>query len=99
MRCVGLIAWSTTSRRSHRGRLSGSSSCILSILFSPTGGKSMPLHLDPNLQQLSPEEVAKLELRACCICGVIKNANDMEECLTCDGFMCAEHKCDEHTCD
>jgi hypothetical protein len=59
----------------------------------------MPLHLDPNLQQLSPEEVAKLELRACCICGVIKNANDMEECLTCDGFMCAEHKCDEHTCD
>lgn len=57
------------------------------------------LHLDPNLQKLSLDEAAKLELRACCICSVIKDANDMEECLSCDGFMCSEHKCDEHACD
>ena len=57
------------------------------------------LHLDPNLQQLSLHAAAKLELRACCVCSVIKDANAMEECLTCDGFMCSEHRCDEHTCD
>lgn len=57
------------------------------------------LHLHPSLRQLRIEEAAKLELRVCCVCSVIKGANDMEECLTCDGFMCTEHKCDEHTCD
>ena len=57
------------------------------------------LRLDPKIQRLSVEDAAKLELRVCCICGVITNANGMEECLDCDGFMCSQHKCDEHTCD
>ncbi len=52
------------------------------------------LHLHPNLKQLSLEQAKKLELRVCCICGVIKNANDLEDCLMCDGFMCDEHPCD-----
>lgn len=52
------------------------------------------LHLHPTLQKLRLEDAAKLELRVCCICGVIKAASDMEDCLTCDGFLCDEHACD-----
>jgi len=56
------------------------------------------LHLDHELQQLSLRKAATLELRACCICGVIKRADEMEQCLKCDEFMCAKHNYAEHTC-
>ena len=60
---------------------------------------SPKIQLAPELQQLGLKQASSLELRACCICGVVQNANGMEECLSCDGFMCANHHCDEHTCD
>ena len=61
--------------------------------------QKITLRLDKKVQQLSLKEAAKLEFRVCCVCGLIKNAEVLEECLTCDGFMCSEHSCDEHTCD
>lgn len=60
---------------------------------------NIALHLDQELQQLSLQKAAVLELRACCICGAIKRADNMEECLKCDGFMCATHPYAEHACD
>ena len=58
------------------------------------------LHLDPKVKKLSLEAASKLELRVCCICGVIKDASEFEDCISCDGgFMCVEHNTADHKCD
>ena len=59
---------------------------------------SSTVRLDPKIQKLSFPIASRLELRACGICGVINNAEEMEECLMCDEFMCATHSADEHRC-
>ena len=54
------------------------------------------LHLDPKLEKLTLAEAGfLLELRVCCVCGVIKEAKDFENCLACDGFICDEHSSTE----
>ena len=49
------------------------------------------LHVDPALKDTDPADTKGMELRACCVCGVVKDAKSLEWCLSCNGYKCPEH--------
>lgn len=52
-------------------------------------------HVDPKIEEMieemTPAESGKLRLRVCCICGVITKVEELDECPTCEGYMCSGH--------
>ena len=48
-------------------------------------------HIDPKIEDLEPGEAGRLLLRVCSVCGLVTMVEDLDDCLSCDGYMCPEH--------